>query len=483
MARSRQNGPVVAGVAVVAISMIVAVELLRRRQRHREEVEAASWLTRAGLHRFASGEAGVFQLNDLNRAQTGMIGGAGVLRCTDTGENVLVSTMVDVPGLVLYAVEIVDGEALLLFMQVPSVEELMAFPFLDRAVRAFTKIGSKVYVARVDAVERLAGFEPLTQLSPAEQSRFSIVWNTGRCGSTLMHRMLQKVGVLSFTEPYWLDNICNLKDKGFDDQAVGMIFGVCGAIDALLARRSLPSPPSVFGAATTAGAAHVSFNPKAMGVKAMQAIMKAMPHARHMIMYRDVRKVVASFCSIMGKPPGGLAKLLRILPWARRQGGVAGSNSRPRQAAPIFSQEVYKANASGALVWPSKLMVRRITILWMETMCLWRELLEAGMIEENNTLALRMEDYTRKDPEMIKVILRFVLGERVDISGDMVTVALEAFDKHSQEGDRMAQSSSADKRRFLTPADNQEIEAVAAALPSIGSCEFGFSNSLRPGTC
>lgn len=53
----------------------------------------------------------------------------------------------------------------------------------------------------------------------------------------------------------------------------------------------------------------------------------------------------------------------------------------------------------------------------------------------------------------------------------------------AQEGDRMAQSSSADKRRFLTPADNQEIEAVAAALPSIGSCEFGFSNSLRPGTC
>lgn len=53
------------------------MELLRRRQRHREEVEAASWLTRAGLHRFASGEAGVFQLNDLNRAQTGMIGGAG----------------------------------------------------------------------------------------------------------------------------------------------------------------------------------------------------------------------------------------------------------------------------------------------------------------------------------------------------------------------------------------------------------------------
>lgn len=36
---------------------------------------------------------------------------------------------------------------------------------------------------------------------------------------------------------------------------------------------------------------------------------------------------------------------------------------------------------------------------------------------------------------MIKVILRFVLGERVDISGDMVTVALEAFDKHSQVSD------------------------------------------------
>lgn len=42
---------------------------------------------------------------------------SGVLRCSDTGSNVPVETLRDVPGLVLYALEIVDGEILLIFMQ------------------------------------------------------------------------------------------------------------------------------------------------------------------------------------------------------------------------------------------------------------------------------------------------------------------------------------------------------------------------------
>ena len=72
--------------------------------------------------------------------------------------------------------------------QVPSVVEVMQRPFLDRAVRAVADIGSKVYVVRLDAVANFPRLKPLHELSPIEQCHYSIVWNTGRCGSTLMNR-------------------------------------------------------------------------------------------------------------------------------------------------------------------------------------------------------------------------------------------------------------------------------------------------------
>ena len=72
--------------------------------------------------------------------------------------------------------------------QVPSVPEVFDTPFLDRGVRALVETGSTVYVARLDAVEAMPGFVPTHKLSPDNQERISIVWNTGRCGSTLMNK-------------------------------------------------------------------------------------------------------------------------------------------------------------------------------------------------------------------------------------------------------------------------------------------------------
>ena len=66
--------------------------------------------------------------------------------------------------------------------------EVFATPFLDRGVRALAETGSTVYVARLDAVETMPGFVPTNKLSPDQQARILIVWNTGRCGSTLMHK-------------------------------------------------------------------------------------------------------------------------------------------------------------------------------------------------------------------------------------------------------------------------------------------------------
>lgn len=68
------------------------------------------------------------------------------------------------------------------------------------------------------------------------------------------------------------------------------MLGTCAAVDVLLARKTFPAHPPVAGAASTLGSGHVSINLKGKGV-AMEAVMKAMPDAKHLFMYRDVRKV------------------------------------------------------------------------------------------------------------------------------------------------------------------------------------------------
>lgn len=69
------------------------------------------------------------------------------------------------------------------------------------------------------------------------------------------------------------------------------IFCVCAAVDVLLVRKSLPAHPPIFGAASTLGSGYVSFNPKGRGAVLMAKLVELIPHAKHMLMYRDARKV------------------------------------------------------------------------------------------------------------------------------------------------------------------------------------------------
>ena len=70
-------------------------------------------------------------------------------------------------------------------------------------------------------------------------------------------------------------------------------------MDTILARRYLPVHAPPFGAASTLGSAHVSFNTKGNSFTVMEPIMKALPNARHLLMYRDVRKVASALSHII----------------------------------------------------------------------------------------------------------------------------------------------------------------------------------------
>lgn len=54
-----------------------------------------------------------------------------MLRCSDTGSNVPIEALGDIPGLVLYSIEILDGEVVLLFMQVgdEKMKKKNAYPY------------------------------------------------------------------------------------------------------------------------------------------------------------------------------------------------------------------------------------------------------------------------------------------------------------------------------------------------------------------
>lgn len=77
--------------------------------------------------------------------------------------------------------------------QVPSVPDVLQTPFLDRGVRALAEIGSKVYVTRLETVQTMSGLVPMDEMPREEGELVSIVWNTGRCGSTLLHKSVRCV--------------------------------------------------------------------------------------------------------------------------------------------------------------------------------------------------------------------------------------------------------------------------------------------------
>lgn len=55
-----------------------------------------------------------------------------------------------------------------------------------------------------------------------------------------------------------------------------------------------------------------------------------------------------------------------------------------------------KALASGDIVRPTDPFVARMSLSWMQSMCLWKELVQVGVVSSGSTASLRMNDFTRK---------------------------------------------------------------------------------------
>jgi hypothetical protein len=379
----------------------------------------------------------------------------------------------------MYSVEDISGEAFLTFLALPrAVREqcVNVEAFIDRGVRKLVAEGARVAVTSVASVEEALLGEKASDLKPSD-CRICFVWNTGRCGSTLLHKATSALGAVSLSEPQWLDQLLCM-DRALTspggstqaptdgDAAMRRALVACVAAEIRLARAQT-------AIAGWSKATFFAFNPKGMGTcNLAPAVVKALPHVKHIYMYRACHKVVESFAGLLLK--GGISWRAWFV-W--KLYGVAAVPGPPMPHLPL-------GELSGT-------DVARLTGRWIREVSAWTQLKEARLSEVGPTdpiaLApnLRMDEFTSKDLAVRTRVVRATLVHLGALAADATDAelapALEVFGTHSQAGSAM----SGPKAQIVTPNDVSVIvRAVAIGMEPLASSgvvvQDGGKNVLLP---
>jgi len=420
------------------------------------------------------GKAQVFKLEDVDRVDQpgGSDGGSPGLPASHylktsvsaIGEVAVTELFGEGTEYVLYSVEDVDtANPKIVFLTLPSSSRSAMWlteAFIDRGIRKQVMIGAKVAVTSLASVEKVLA-DPMTKLCSGEWS-LSFVWNTGRCGSTLLHRAISSLGVVSLSEPHWLDQLQYQRRVPEKAAALKRVLSVCVAAEVTIARRQ----KQIAGWST---ATKISFNPKAGGAEVIApAVAGAFPHARHVFMYRACHKVVESFTGL--KFSAGLPLALQLM-W--RIFGTSALRSRPATSTSLGHLDV-------GLAQLSSLPVAELTARWIGVIATWVELQErrrAGASSLSlvgdpigSALNVRMDEFTSKDMAVRTSVLRSVLSHfglvATNAKEPALAPALKAFETNSQVGSSM----SGEKVKIVQKAD----------VPAIARCvQLGLASSVK----
>ncbi|KAL1500205.1 hypothetical protein AB1Y20_012874 [Prymnesium parvum] len=379
---------------------------------------------------------------------------------------------------VLFGVEVASPEPVLVFLKLKPAARRALYEneaFIDRGIRKLVELGSPVAFCSLATAEAYVS-DAAARVASGEW-RVSFVWNTGRCGSTLLHKALLAHGVASLSEPHWLDQL--LKAKAWQDAAPAELqraLRVCALVEARLATRQ--RAPAGWTNATS-----FSFNPK-MGhaVHLQEAATLALPAAKHLFMYRACHKVVHSFAGLLGAP--GLVRGL----WERLVWWYYGQALLPPPKVSRLKDCLHAL----PLAELSSSLAASLTQRWLESVLGWLSLqarYEAGE-EHSAHLApigtapsLRMDELTTKDAQARLHVLRGAFVA-LGLASDETTPAelanaLASFETHSQAGSAM----SGPKKAGLLPADEPLIcTTVLKALEGVKgvTVESDGANVLLP---
>ena len=479
------------------------------------------------------GKAQVFKLEDVDRVdQSGGSDGAPpglpashyLKTSSAIGEVAVTELFGEGTEYVLYSVEdVYTANPKLVFLALPSYSRSAMWlteAFIDRGIRKQVMIGAKVAVTSLASVEKVLA-DPMTKLCSGEWS-LSFVWNTGRCGSTLLHKAISSLGVVSLSEPHWLDQLqyaslaplhlgctsprtapdhpCNLSGsqvpaahagEGRGAQACAERVRGGGGDDRPAAeanrrlehrdqdqlqpqggrsrghrarrRRCLPArSPRLHVPCVPQGGRVLHGCGQARPPK-LQKTAQLHPQAHSLL-----RTLPRPFAGL--KFSAGLPLALQLM-W--RIFGTSALRSRPATSTSLGHLDV-------GLAQLSSLPVAELTARWIGVIATWVELQErrrAGASSLSlvgdpigSALNVRMDEFTSKDMAVRTSVLRSVLSHfglvATNAKEPALAPALKAFETNSQVGSSM----SGEKVKIVQKAD----------VPAIARCvQLGLASSVK----
>lgn len=347
------------------------------------------------------------------------------------GEPIDARIVVEQPQLSLYCLD--DEARQAIFVELPPEVDLVQAPFY--------------YQAQFDHARRLIAvpYEQLPHLAnllPNSLERLIVIHNIGRCGSTLLHHVLNKVDeVISLSEPDVLSQFVRLRSpKGERDTELVELLGWCARF---ICKPSLyPKSASTY-----------VFKLRNQCTEIIDLLFQAFPQARHLFLYRAAAGWASSLYRLVarhGPPPEKIPLGEAIQRWS----DYSGRPISPAAFGVTFPGETISLVEFAALAW--LVMIDRYLLAYQQGFSM---------------PAFRYEDLTAHRAQTVGAIFNYC-----HLPATAVSEALGAFAADSQRGTRLARSEEGDTVT-LNETHLAQIQAILAQYAGLQAPDF-----VLPGT-
>lgn len=347
-------------------------------------------------------------------------------RWRETGQGAA-DAMLNSPGVSLYALDPVRRQAVFT-VTAPSVD-LTAAPFFHQA--QYQHAESLLIV----------GYETLHALAADRNengARLVLLQSVGRCGSTLVSRMLNETpGVTSLSEPDVFTQLVALRSAGTHDDA---------ETSALV--RSCMRIVATTSAAASASMVAIKFRSFVVGLASV--LNEHFPEARTVFLYRNAH----SWCESTMRAFGGVAEA--------SAGERAAAQDRLGRLVPLLGR--YRA-AKGRLLTPIEAMA-----------CHWVGLMRDAVDQGGRMFGLRYEDLLAAPLDALTALYAHV---GLDLPDPATVAAVLAAD--SQAGTDLARQA-VDSLTHGADIDGVELDRVIADLDPVVTAGTVLAGTWRQPT-
>jgi len=403
---------------------------------HKYRMAGNKWTAERSVRKPKKGHAAVHVVTDVCRDQSNLfVCGISAFESTDAGaeSDISIDQLMAMDNVSLYDSH--EPQDMYIFFEI--VPDLWEHPFHGMGHRELLKVGAKAYLVSMEDADAWTN----ANCKDVDGSEFLFMWNTSRCGSTLMTRILDKVGCVSLSEPMFMTNMynCIRHDKKIDS--------VQRLRTTLMMERHLVRHQFK-------DYRKMCVKPQ-MGVKFVIECEKAFPGCKQMMIYRKGGNCIESLGSIGKKHCDNWAKFMMAL---------SVSNRFPPR------KDIYPGLYEREGWLNVRPMGNALLAEYTDYVHYWTRV--SPKLKEGY-LCFRFDELVKKDKGMMTQMLEF-LG----FGPEDCPAALKGFDKHSQSGHISEDSSSKTNERFLTLEQEAQCNEFIkkAGIPDL------LPNSIMPRT-